>query len=137
MTSLYSTLISLESSRVGNSIFQFSIFRSFQSLKNINRDRIALVNLWKRSTVIESVFQSQKTSDLIKKKNFFCMFLTVFPLFRPNDWIVPIDLQTLIFLKDHWNRLALVILWKRSTVIESISSIIEKDRRDWMDPVDL
>ena len=135
MTSVYFNFLGVKQGwEFDLSIFDLSIFsipkkykpwsnRSRQSLKKINRDRISL--------------SITKTSDLIKKKNFLCMFLTVFPLFRPNDWIVPIDLQTLIFLKDHWNRLALVILWKRSTVIESISSIIEKDRRDWMDPVDL
>ena len=40
---------------VGNSIFRSSIFWSFRSLKNNDRDRIALVDLWKRLTVIESI----------------------------------------------------------------------------------
>ena len=79
--------------RVGN-----SIFRSF------------------RSTVIVSIFRTQKRSIRSRKNVFFesFSFLTVFPLFIPKDRIAPIDLRSLIFFKDRRDRFALVNLWKRS-----------------------
>ena len=59
-------------------IFDFSIFSIFkkdrpwsncscQFSKKIDRDRIALIDLLKRSTVIESILRSQKTIDSIEK----------------------------------------------------------------------
>ena len=81
--------------------FDFLIFkkdwswsnRSRRSLKKIElllsiseKDRITLVNLWKRSKRLN---RSQKTSDLLKKR-IFHMFWAVFPLFMPKDWIAPV-----------------------------------------------
>ena len=59
-------------------IFDFSIFSIFkkdrpwsnctcQFSKKIDRDRIALIDLLKRSTVIESILRSQNTIDSIEK----------------------------------------------------------------------
>ena len=80
------------------SIFELSIFLIFRSLifrsflwslkKKINHDRIKSlwslkkiecnwidhVHLWKRSTVIESILESQKTIDSIEKNAFFVCF---------------------------------------------------------------
>ena len=44
-----------QKTRVGNSIFRSSIFGSFWSLKKIDRDRIALIDLLKRLTLSESL----------------------------------------------------------------------------------
>ena len=79
----------------------------FWSLKKIDRDQIALVDLWKRSNCscqslkkiesLSSIFEKdqkdwialKKTSDLLKKR-IFHMFWAVFPLFMPKDWIAPV-----------------------------------------------
>ena len=101
-----------------NSIFRSSIFWSFLSLKKIVRDRIDLVDLWKRSTVNESIlsiFGSQKTIDSIKKKNvcfvcfwqfspFICQKIKTLPsIFDLRSFlkIDGIDLFSSIFEKSH------------------------------------
>ena len=114
---------------VGNSIFRSSIFWSFRSLKNNDRDRIALVDLWKRLTVIESIslifekyqqwlnrscrsLDHKKRLIRSRKKTYVCMFLTVFPLYMSKDQNAPVDLRSSIFFKDRWDRFVLVDLWK-------------------------
>ena len=86
-------------------IFELSIFLIFRSLifrsflwslkKKINHDRIKSlwslkkiecnwidhVHLWKRSTVIESILESQKTIDSIEKMHFLYVFDTFPPLY--------------------------------------------------------
>ena len=72
--------------RVGNSIFR--------SLKKIDRDRIALVNLLKRSTVIESIlFTIESIFD--KKKQWFAQFFT---LLRPKQTSFLMQIKMIIHL---------------------------------------
>ena len=87
------------------SIFDLSIWTIF---KKDWPDQIDLVELWKRMTVINWSRRSVKRFD--GKKTIFSMFLTVFPPFMPKDRIDPVD------------------LWIRSTIIELIPSIFEKDQ---------
>ena len=103
-------------------IFRSLIFWSFRSLKKIDPDRIALIDLLIRLIVIDLIFRSQKISNSIEKC-IFCMFLTVFPLIFQKIESLPS-----IFSKDRRDRFALIDLWKRSTVIEWIPLIFKKDR---------
>ena len=57
-----------------------------------------LFDLYKRSTVIVSIFRSQKTIDSIERKKYFSyVFWQFSPLFMPKDRIAPVHLR--FFLK--------------------------------------
>ena len=113
----------LFSSGLGIRSFDLSIlFRSFRSLKKIDRAWIGLVDLWKRSTVSESTRRSLKKSDEIftlvvwvKRSQITSVcFWQFLPLFLLKEIIATVDLRSWIFFKDRRDRFALVNLWKRS-----------------------
>ena len=125
-------------SRVFFNILIFSIFEKDQrwsncsrlSFKNIDRDQITLVDLLKRSTVIESFCWSFKQSSIANlllifekdwqnqmlsknkpfapKKHIFGKFLIVFPPFMSKEKIALFDLCSSIFFKDWWDWFTLV-----------------------------
>ena len=92
--------------RVGN-----SIFRSFWSLKKIDRDRIDLVNFEKCWLWWNLSFDHNKRSIHSKKMHFSFVFDSFPPFYakRPNR-----SRRSLIFFKDRRDRFAPIGLWKMS-----------------------
>ena len=96
-----------------------SIFRSFWSLKKIDRDCISLVDLCKRSKRLNS---SQKVSDSLEKMYFLCVFDSFPPLYAKRSNHSGRSSLFNLFLRSTG-----LICSRRLTVIESIPLIFEKD----------
>ena len=121
---------------------------SCHSLQKSNHEPIALVALYKKMTRVNRSYRLLKKSNMsdsivicsfalkkrvIHKKKFvvFIMFLTVitvFPLFMPKSKSLLLLFAPLLFYKEQGEHFALVALYKRVAVSNSLPSLFKKEQ---------